>query len=42
MRGVGLEGREDVGVDPEGPQGVVEVEDDELGEGESGGEDGGE
>lgn len=30
--GVGLEGPEDVGVYPEGPEGVVEVEDDEFGE----------
>ncbi|CAH0054862.1 unnamed protein product [Clonostachys solani] len=32
--GGGLEGRGDVAVDPEGPQGVVEVEDDEFWEGE--------
>lgn len=30
--GDGFEGRGDVGVDPEGPEGVVEVEDDEGGE----------
>lgn len=41
--GVGLDGGRDVGVDPERPQGVVEIEDDELGEGEGGvGEGGGE
>ena len=28
----GLQRRRDVGVDPEGPEGVVEVEDDERGE----------
>ena len=34
----GLEWRADVGVDPEGPQRVVEVEDDHAGEGEAVGE----
>lgn len=33
VRGRGLEGRRAVRVDPEGPQGVVEAEDDEAGEG---------